>query len=143
MMRKRSSGSTLPSLSFLHWSGPQFDVPAGAKRNSEIVFLVRFQNRVGRLSASAAAAVAVRAIRRTRRERPLTISSFIRPNLRGGGALCLFPWQRHRDDNPFTPVRDALVKFAPVVLASVRLASVRSAPARSASDRSAPEKLAP
>ena len=34
VIRNRSSVSTLPSLSFLHWSGPQFVVPAGANRNS-------------------------------------------------------------------------------------------------------------
>src|SRR5215475_1235394 len=60
-MRSRSSGSTVPSLSFLHWFGPQFVVPAGASWNSETVCRVRFQNRVGRPCADAADDMAARA----------------------------------------------------------------------------------
>src|SRR5437660_1091490 len=85
VIRKRSSGSTLPSVSFLHWSGPHFDVPAGANRNSEIVFLVRFQNRVGRFWVSAAAAT----VKETSRagDRSQAVVSFMRASLTGD-AVC-------------------------------------------------------
>ena len=86
MIRKRSSVSTVPSLSFFHWSGPQLVVPAGANRSSEIVFLVRFQNRVGRFWVSAGAAAAVNATSRAG-ERSLAIVSFIRASLAGGPTL--------------------------------------------------------
>src|SRR5258708_741977 len=48
VIRSRSSKSTVPSLSFLHWFSPHLAVPAGASWNSEMVLCVRFQNRVGR-----------------------------------------------------------------------------------------------
>src|ERR671923_2616095 len=46
VIRKRSSWSTVPSRSFLHWSGPQLSVPAGDIWNVVIVYRVRFQNRM-------------------------------------------------------------------------------------------------
>ena len=52
VMRSRSSGSTVPSLSFLHWLGPKLVVPAGARESSEIVCRVRFQKRVGLLASA-------------------------------------------------------------------------------------------
>src|SRR5215468_659202 len=55
--RSRSSKSTVPSLSFLHWFSPHLAVPAGASWNSEMVLCVRFQNRVGLSAANALVAV--------------------------------------------------------------------------------------
>src|SRR6516165_6847517 len=46
VIRKRSSWSTVPSRSFLHWSGPQLSFPAGDIWNVVIVYKVRFQNRM-------------------------------------------------------------------------------------------------
>src|SRR5215831_4693084 len=79
---RRSSVSPVPSLSFLHWSGPQPVVPAGANRSSEIVFLVRFQNRVGRFWVSAVAAATVSAMNRAG-ARSVAVVSFIRASLTG------------------------------------------------------------
>src|SRR6266851_4679783 len=53
VIRSRSSKSTVPSLSFLHWFSPHLAVPAGASWNSEMVLCVRFQNRVGRSAENA------------------------------------------------------------------------------------------
>src|SRR5438034_5352665 len=53
-MRKRSSWSTVPSRSFLHWSGPQLSFPAGDIWNVVIVYKVRFQNRIPLRSWAAA-----------------------------------------------------------------------------------------
>src|SRR5258708_37406497 len=53
VMRSRSSKSTVPSLSFLHWFSPHLVVPAGASWNSEMGLCVRFQNRVGRSAETA------------------------------------------------------------------------------------------
>src|ERR1700755_3289505 len=38
--------STVPSRSFLHWSGPQLSAPAGDIRKVVIVYRARFQNRM-------------------------------------------------------------------------------------------------
>jgi hypothetical protein len=46
VIRKRSSWSTVPSRSFLHWSGPQLSFPAGDIWKVVIVYKVRFQNRM-------------------------------------------------------------------------------------------------
>src|SRR5215813_465642 len=46
VIRRRSSWSTVPSRSFLHWSGPQLSLPAGDIWNVVIVYRVRFQNRM-------------------------------------------------------------------------------------------------
>src|SRR4029079_8503138 len=55
MIFSRSSWSTVPSLSFLHWSALQFVVPAGAISNLAIVLPVSVHNRVrGSLSAASA-----------------------------------------------------------------------------------------
>src|SRR5215472_9836470 len=54
VIRKRSSWSTVPSRSFLHWSGPQLSFPAGDIWNVVIVYKVRFQNRIPLRSWAAA-----------------------------------------------------------------------------------------
>src|SRR5579883_290534 len=59
--RSRSSKSTVPSLSFLHWFSPHSVVPAGASWNSEMVLCVRFQNRVGRSAENVLATEAMSA----------------------------------------------------------------------------------
>src|SRR5262245_23924900 len=46
VIRKRSSWSTVPSRSFLHWSGPQLSFAAGDIWKLVIVYKVRFQNRM-------------------------------------------------------------------------------------------------
>src|SRR5262249_43362161 len=46
VIRKRSSWSTVPSRSFLHWSGPQLSFPAGDIWSVVIVYKVRFQKRM-------------------------------------------------------------------------------------------------
>ena len=59
----------------------QFELPAGANRNSEIVLLVRFQNRAGRLRVSAVAAATVKATSRAG-DRSLATVGFIRASLK-------------------------------------------------------------
>src|SRR5215831_16106417 len=54
VIRKRSSWSTVPSRSFLHWSGPQVSFPAGDIWSVVIVYKVRFQNRMPLRSCAAA-----------------------------------------------------------------------------------------
>src|SRR6266566_9563314 len=46
VIRSRSSWSTVPSRSFLHWSGPQMFSPAGDIWKVVIVCKVKFQNRM-------------------------------------------------------------------------------------------------
>jgi len=46
VIRRRSSWSTVPSRSFLHWSGPQLSLPAGDIWRLVIVYNMRFQNRM-------------------------------------------------------------------------------------------------
>src|SRR6516164_6655728 len=54
VIRKRSSWSTVPSRSFLHWSGPQLSFPVGDIWSVVIVYKVRFQNRIPLRSWAAA-----------------------------------------------------------------------------------------
>src|SRR5256885_2675683 len=53
VIRKRSSWSTVPSRSFLHWSAPQLSFPAGDIWSVVIVYKVRFQKRMPLRSCAA------------------------------------------------------------------------------------------